>query len=76
LERQEQAMSTSKVQEIERVIGTLTKTELEELQLWLDEFAGPLPLDTRIEEDLADGQLDRAVQRALDDEKQGNVTSL
>jgi hypothetical protein len=61
-------MNGKKVEEIERAIGTLTQEELEELRLWLDEYAGPRPLDRRIEADLAAGQLDEAVQSALDDD--------
>ncbi len=60
-------MSSSKVQQIERAIGSLTQQELEELKVWLDEYAGPQPIDTRIQGDLASGQLDKAVERALQD---------
>jgi hypothetical protein len=69
-------MGAKKVEEITRVIGTLTQEELEELRLWLDEYAGPRPLDRRIAEDLAAGPLDVAVQGALDDEKHGRVRPL
>ena len=69
-------MGSSKVQEIERAIGNLTQQELEELKVWLDEYAGPQPIDKRIEKDLAAGRLDKAVKRALDDEKQGRVRPL
>ena len=69
-------MSQNKVQEIERAIGALTQQELEELRLWLDEYAGPQPLDARIQSDLAAGRLDKAVEDALDDEKQGRVRLL
>lgn len=69
-------MGKSKVEEIERAIGTLTQQELEELRLWLDEYAGPRPLDRRIEKDLAAGRLDEAVQEALQDERHGRVRPL
>jgi hypothetical protein len=69
-------MGSSKVQEIERAIGALTQQELEELKVWLDEYAGPQPIDTRIQKDLAAGRLDKAVERALEDEKQGRIRSL
>lgn len=69
-------MSGKKVEEIERAIGTLTQEELEELRLWLDEYAGPRPIDRQIEADLAAGRLDAAVQNALDDEKRGRVRPL
>jgi hypothetical protein len=63
-------MNGSKVEELQRAIGALTQEELEELRLWLDEYAGPSPLDRRIESDLATGRLDKTVQTALRDEKQ------
>ena len=69
-------MSSSKVQQIERAIGSLTQQELEELKVWLDQYAGPQPIDTRIQEDLAAGRLDKAVERAVQDEKQGRVRLL
>lgn len=69
-------MGSSKVQEIERAIGALTQQELEELKVWLDEYAGPQPIDTRMQKDLAAGRLDEAVESALEDEKQGRVRSL
>ena len=69
-------MNGRKVEELQRAIGTLTQEELEELRLWLDEFAGPTPLDRRIQADLSTGRLDKAVQSALDDEKRGRLRSL
>jgi hypothetical protein len=69
-------MSVNKVQEIERAIGMLTQQELEELRMWLDEYAGPQALDRRIEADLAAGRLDEAVQGALRDEERGKSRPL
>jgi len=69
-------MAGKKVEEIERAIGTLTQEELEELRLWLDEYAGPRALDERINGDLRAGKLDEVVQSALDDEKGGRVRQL
>jgi hypothetical protein len=69
-------MNGRKVEELQRAIGTLTREELEELRLWLDEYAGPSPLDRRIASDLAGGRLDKAVQTALDDEKRGRSRPL
>jgi hypothetical protein len=69
-------MKGRKVEELQRAIGTLTQEELEELRLWLDEYAGPSPLDRRIAADLATGRLDKAVQSALDDEQHGRVRPL
>lgn len=74
-DRQE-LMGGKKVEEIERAIGTLAPQELEELRLWLDEYAGPRPLDRRIEADLAAGRLDKAVQGALEDEKRERTRPL
>ncbi|HLK03112.1 MAG TPA: hypothetical protein VKT53_01635 [Candidatus Acidoferrum sp.] len=69
-------MAAKKIEEIERAIGTLTQEELEELRVWLDEYAGPRPLDLRIETDLAEGRLDTAVDRALDDETHSRTRPL
>jgi hypothetical protein len=69
-------MSGNRVEEIERMIGTLMQEELEELRLWLAEYAGSRSLDGRIEEDLAAGRLDAPVQNAKDDEKRGRVRPL
>ncbi len=52
-------MNGRKVEELQRAIGTLTQEELEELRLWLDEYAGPTALDRRIKADLATGRLKR-----------------
>lgn len=63
------------VQEIERAIQTLTPHELEELYLWLDQHL-PQSIDARLSSDIADGRLDEAIKRALDDEKNGRVRAL
>ena len=67
-------MGLNKVEEIERAIGSLAPQELEELCMWLDQQ--PHLIDTRIQSDLAAGRLDNAIQRALDDEKNGRVQPL
>jgi hypothetical protein len=72
----EDAVSAKKIQEIEEAIGTLTQQELEELRVWLDQYAGPQPLDVRMEADLASGRLDRAIEEALEDENHGRVRPL
>lgn len=69
-------MGSSKVQEIERAIGALTQQELEELKVWLDEYGAPQPIDARIQKDLAAGRLDKAIESALEDERQGRVKPL
>ena len=68
-------MGLNTVQEIERAIGALTPRELEELYSWLDQNC-PQPIDTRLQSDLMSGRLDKAIQRALDDEKSGRVQPL
>ena len=69
-------MAGKRIKEIEQAIGELTREELEELRVWLDEYAGPTPLDQSMEADVAAGRLDKAVERALDDEKRGRVRPL
>jgi len=68
-------MSSNTVKGIERAIGALTPREIEELYLWLDEHY-PQPIDARVQSDLAAGRLDSAIQRALDDEKNGRAQPL
>ena len=60
------------VQEIEHAIQTLAPRELEELYSWLDQHC-PQPIDARIQSDLTAGRLDKAINRALDDRKNGRV---
>ena len=69
-------MPGKKVEQIERAIGALTQQELDELRLWLDEYAGPTPLDKSIKNDLAAGRLDKAIENALDDEKHERLRRL
>jgi len=68
-------MSLNTIKEIERAIGALTPSEIEELYLWLEQHCPP-PIDTRVQSDVATGRLDTAIQRALDDEKNGRVQPL
>jgi hypothetical protein len=68
-------MGLNTVQEIERAIDALTPEQLEELYLWLDEHH-PQPIDALIQSDLAAGRLDKAIQRALDDEKTDRIRPL
>jgi hypothetical protein len=62
-------MASKRVADLRQAIGELTQEELEELRLWLDEYAGVTAFDQRIEADLPSGRLDHAVRHALDDEK-------
>jgi hypothetical protein len=68
-------MSQNAIQEIERAIGALTPREIEELYVWLDQHY-PQPIDAKLQSDFAAGRLDTAIQRALDDEKNGCVQPL
>jgi hypothetical protein len=68
-------MSLNTLDEIERAIETLTPEELEQLSLWLDERYEQA-IEARIASDLAAGRLDKAILRALDDEKNGRVQPL
>ncbi len=69
-------MSLNTVEEIERAIGALTPQEWEELRSWLDQYTRPQPIDLRIQADAVAGRLDKAVQRALNNEKNGYVQPL
>ncbi len=68
-------MELKTIQEIERAIEALTPQELEELYSWLDRNC-PQPIDTRLQSDLTAGRLDKAIHRALDDEKNGRARPL
>jgi hypothetical protein len=68
-------MGLNTIQEIERAIGALTPQELEELYSWLDQNC-PQPIDSRLQSDLTAGRLDKAIHRALDNEKSGRVQPL
>ena len=69
-------MTLNTIQEIERAIGALTPQEFDELRLWLDQYGRAQLIDTRIQDDLAAGRLDKAILQALDDEKNGRVQPL
>ena len=68
-------MSQNAIQEIERAIGALAPREIEELYLWLEQHCPP-PIHARVQSDLEAGRLDTAIQRALDDEKNGRTQPL
>jgi hypothetical protein len=69
-------MNLNTVQEIEQAIDALSAEEWEELCAWLDQYTGPRPIDIRIQSDLVTGRLDKAIHRALDDEKRGSAEPL
>ncbi|MBB5057514.1 inhibitor of KinA sporulation pathway (predicted exonuclease) [Granulicella aggregans] len=68
-------MANSAVEKIGNAIGRLTPRELEELYVWLDQHH-PQPIDDRLTADLANGNMDRAIFRALDDESRGRTQPL
>jgi len=68
-------MSLNTVQEIERAIGALTPSELEELYAWLDQHC-PQPIDAQLKADLDAGRIDDRIRRALADHKAGNTQPL
>jgi len=68
-------MTPSPIKDIERAIQRLTMQEIEELYAWLEEHY-PQPIDARLKADLSAGRLDAAIDRALDDEKNGRTTPL
>lgn len=68
-------MASSTVKEIERAIQGLSRQEIEEVHAWLEEHY-PQPIDERLKADLETGQLDTAIDRALDDEKNGRTRPL
>jgi hypothetical protein len=68
-------MAPTTVKEIERAIQGLTREEIEELHAWLEEHY-PQPIDMRLRADLSAGRLDAAIDRALDDEKNGRTRPL
>ena len=61
--------------EIERAIDELTPEQLQELYSWLEQHH-PQAIDSRLAADLASGRLDLAIDRALDDEKNGRLRPL
>jgi rhodanese-related sulfurtransferase len=63
-------MAPSNVKEIESAIQRLSHQEIQELYVWLEEN-DPQPIDVRLKADLAAGGLDAAIDRALEDEKNG-----
>jgi len=68
-------MALETVEEIESAIDALTPQQLQDLYAWLDRHH-PQVIDARLAGDLADGRLDKAIQRALNDEQQGRIRPL
>ena len=68
-------MELRKIEEIERAISALSAQERQELYDRLDQ-SYVQPIDARIETDLANGRLDSAMSRALDEERNGRTRPL
>ncbi len=68
-------MAPSTVREIESAIQRLTRQEIEELYVWLEEHY-PQAIDARLKSDLPAERLDGAIDRALDDEKNARTRPL
>jgi hypothetical protein len=68
-------MSLTALQEIERAIGALSQPEIEALYAWLDEHY-PQLINASVQSDLAAGRFDTAIQRAMDDDKNGRTKPL
>jgi hypothetical protein len=68
-------MSLETVEEIERAIGALSPSQIEDLYERL-ERKFPSALDTCLPSDIAAGRLDKAIFRALDDEANDRLRSL
>jgi len=72
---QYKVMQLSTIQEIERAIDHLAPDQIQQLYVWLDEHH-PHTIDARLESDLAAGRLDRAIEKALEDEEAGRIQPL
>jgi len=70
-----QGFFTMTLQDIERAIGDLSPTELEELYAWLDEHY-LRQVDAQLRCDLDAGQFDKRINRALADQKTGRTRPL
>jgi len=63
------------VEEIEAEIAKLTPAEVRRVAKWLAEYKAE-PWDKQIEEDAAAGKLDRFIEEALDEHRQGKTRPL
>jgi hypothetical protein len=65
----------TKVEEIEKAIGSLSSEEIVRLRAWFDELEAWM-FDERIERDAKAGKLDELAARALTDHKAGSSREL
>ena len=68
-------MNVNTIRDIERAIDALPPEELEDLYDWLDQ-RHPRSIDARLVSDLEAGLMDRAICRALENDKNGEVRPL
>lgn len=65
----------TRVQRLEREIRELSQSELAAFRKWFQEYDADL-WDRQIEEDVAAGQFDELVQKALTDHKAGRAKEI
>lgn len=65
----------SKVEQIEAELAKLTPAEARQVAKWLEEFLAD-EWDRQIEEDAQAGKLDRFIEEALAEHRQGKTTPL
>ena len=63
------------VQEIEKAVAHLPKSDLDKFRAWFDAFDAGV-WDKRFEEDVQSGELDRLADQALDDLNSDRCTEL
>lgn len=65
----------TKLEKIEQDIASLSKSDLQKLSDWLDDYKADL-WDRQIEEDAKAGRLDKFAEQALADHKAGRTKPL
>jgi len=68
-------MNVNTIPEIERAIDALRPEELEDLHDWLDQ-RHPRRIDAQLASDLDAGRMDKAICRALEHDKNGELRPL
>jgi len=70
-----EAMNVNTIGDIERAIDALRSEELEDLHDWLDQ-RHPRRIDARLVSDIEAGRMDKAICRALENDRNGEVRPL
>ena len=68
-------MNVNTIGDIERAIDALRSEELEDLHDWLDQ-RHPRRIDARLVSDIEAGRMDKAICRALENDRNGEVRPL